>query len=872
MTPKPPRLTRGYFSCYNNPTKSRYERNWSGKVILNKKRIPNIIAVLLAVVLAVGGFPMPASAGVSDGTAMDNSFEIQYFFGPDAEHFASDDQLAKRIADAGFTIASLQTSYNYINGVPGSWGYKDEDGANALRTAIQALGDNGMKVYLKLGTISKDLVLKGEWNDTSRELVEEYLDGTFNHVIGVDVGDEPSIDFADNYAYTLEKVHGAFPNAQAYFNLFPNWAAEYQLGTGDSKETATKKHYETYLRSFFNQQNVDNGLEVFSIDFYPELVEKEDKQQTEDAYYNNLAQLLTVANEVEGAIPMNIVCLIDTYINPVNKKHIMYQINTNLAFGMKRLSYFTCIDYAVEPGYAAAKEEAALNGTTYGWGSGWLLEKDGTPTETYYLVKEANAQAQHLGSLLYSKQVVSVDKLTGEDGYRNTSFYGHSEYLNAVGQISVTNNSKSGTGLVTLFDDGTFMLTNGSPDKSTTFVMHDSALNHMECFDTDRGTWVPAGKLQQADVDLSPSEDRISLDGGAALVLRVRAGVEKNHVPGAAATCTSAQKCKICSYQFAPAKGHNIVVDEAVEATCTASGFTEGWHCTRCDYKAAQQIVSPKGHTPGEAATCITNQTCTVCSQEVSPAKGHDIVVDEAVAATCTADGLTAGEHCTRCDYKAAQQPVAATGHTAGAPVTTKATAKTGGSIVTKCACGEVLSTEVIEAASKVSLSKVAYTYTGRKVKAPKVVVKDAAGKIIPASQYKVTAPKNVKKMKNIGRYTWIVKFIGDKYKGSQKVSMEIKAKKPTIKAPTATKKAITVKWKKGKKAQVTGYQIMAATNNKFTKNKKTFTVKGYNKGSKKITKLKAKTKYYFKIRTYKTVNGVKIYSDWSGAQTIKTK
>ena len=86
------------------------------------------------------------------------------------------------------------------------------------------------------------------------------------------------------------------------------------------------------------------------------------------------------------------------------------------------------------------------------------------------------------------------------------------------------------------------------------------------------------------------------------------------------------------------------------------------------------------------------------------------------------------------------------------------------------------------------------------------------------------------------------------------------------------TKKAITVNWKKGKKAQVTGYQIMAATNNKFTKNKKTLTVKGYNKGSKKITKLKAKTKYYFKIRTYKTVNGVKIYSDWSKAKTIKTK
>ena len=76
----------------------------------------------------------------------------------------------------------------------------------------------------------------------------------------------------------------------------------------------------------------------------------------------------------------------------------------------------------------------------------------------------------------------------------------------------------------------------------------------------------------------------------------------------------------------------------------------------------------------------------------------------------------------------------------------------------------------------------------------------------------------------------------------------------------------------KEKKTQVSGYQIMAATNKEFTKNKKTVNIKGYNKVSKKITKLKAKTKYYVKIRTYKTVKGVKIYSNWSKINIVKTK
>jgi hypothetical protein len=39
-----------------------------------------------------------------------------------------------------------------------------------------------------------------------------------------------------------------------------------------------------------------------------------------------------------------------------------------------------------------------------------------------------------------------------------------------------------------------------------------------------------------------------------------------------------------------------------------------------------------------------------------------------------------------------------------------------------------------------------------------------------------------------------------------------------------------------------------------------------------KLTGLKAKTKYYVQIRTYKTVNGVKFYSAWSAKKSMKTK
>jgi hypothetical protein len=81
----------------------------------------------------------------------------------------------------------------------------------------------------------------------------------------------------------------------------------------------------------------------------------------------------------------------------------------------------------------------------------------------------------------------------------------------------------------------------------------------------------------------------------------------------------------------------------------------------------------------------------------------------------------------------------------------------------------------------------------------------------------------------------------------------------------------ITLTWKKQTK-QVTGYQIQYATDSKFTKNKTTILVKGTKKSSETITGLSGKTKYYFRIRTYKTVDGKKYYSAWSKQKKVTTK
>ena len=71
---------------------------------------------------------------------------------------------------------------------------------------------------------------------------------------------------------------------------------------------------------------------------------------------------------------------------------------------------------------------------------------------------------------------------------------------------------------------------------------------------------------------------------------------------------------------------------------------------------------------------------------------------------------------------------------------------------------------------------------------------------------------------------------------------------------------------------RIQGYQIELATNSAFTKGKVNAIAYGYSKTSKKVDGLKKGTKYYIRIRTFKSVNGVRFYSSWSKTKTATTK
>ena len=399
------------------------------------------------------------------------------------------------------------------------------------------------------------------------------------------------------------------------------------------------------------------------------------------------------------------------------------------------------------------------------------------------------------------------------------------------------------------------------------------------------------------------------------------------------ATCTESgltegSHCSVCNtvivaQKTVKAKGHTKVVDKAVEATCTKSGLTEGSHCSVCNtVMEAQKTVKAKGHTvvvdEAVEATCTKSgltegSHCSVCSevlvkQETIDKKAHSY--EEIVTQAEIGKEGSIVKTCTGCEKSSSiiipaiktvtlskttytyngktQKPTVTVMDTAGAELAedtdytvsySKGCKKVGSYTVTVNFLGNYTGSKNLtytinpKKYKSCSLSNTTYTYDGKEKK-PSVTIKASNGKNLKkGTDYTVSYSKGCK---NPGIYTVTVKFKGD-YTGnkSRTLTYTIKPKSVEISKVTAKSKGFKVKVKKG--TAISGYEIQYSTSKKFTKKTtEKVTIKATNTTSKTISKLKAKKKYYVRVRTYKTVtvNGksTKIYSSWSKVKNVTTK
>jgi hypothetical protein len=172
---------------------------------------------------------------------------------------------------------------------------------------------------------------------------------------------------------------------------------------------------------------------------------------------------------------------------------------------------------------------------------------------------------------------------------------------------------------------------------------------------------------------------------------------------------------------------------------------------------------------------------------------------------------------------------------------------------------------------------KISKIYTD-KVFALNVKLSSGNGKLTYKSSDKkvATVSKNGKvSVKGIGKARITITAAETKnYKSAKyEVTITVKPKKQKV-TLKIKKNKIVATWKKDSKAS--GYQIQCAANKKFTKNCKTIDVTQNTTTKDTFEKIKKKTKYYVRVRSYKKVkkNGKTsiIYGSWSRIKVISSK
>lgn len=175
------------------------------------------------------------------------------------------------------------------------------------------------------------------------------------------------------------------------------------------------------------------------------------------------------------------------------------------------------------------------------------------------------------------------------------------------------------------------------------------------------------------------------------------------------------------------------------------------------------------------------------------------------------------------------------------------------------------IQTEYKMSTCTVKLKYVQHVYTGKALK-PIVTVKNRYGEELARERdYTVYYNNN----QNCGKAYVVVKGKGN-YTGAKTSFFMIIPTKVTIKRLTSTKtRQIKLNWKKPG-GKVSGYIMQTALDKNFSKGVKTFQIKRGTTTSKSVPNLKKGTRYFTRVRAYKTVEGKNYRGAWSEVNSIR--
>ena len=387
-----------------------------------------------------------------------DKFVITHYWGIDSPYV--NDTQARYLRDAGFNLVMLSGGYNYSN---------HDAYVKGMGAALNKLKEHGLKAIV-VGWDLPNFETESDsvHNKNITEIVNDFKG--YTNVAEYFIGDEPaSKALFSSISKVFDYIHNNDSSRDGTMSLLPAG----QQASGDYR-----KDYLVPFAKTINTKTLSFDRYVF------------DKNGGVDKVnlYDNLEQVYYVAREY-NKIPTAIVLLTKHgEFKNLLRRDIAFEVSVSLAYGMKRISYFTySVDGISNQGFSEA-----------------MLDTDHERTTHYYDVQAVNKWLKKIGNELYDTNMIDVY------GFNESSVVNYSKYGSGI--------SASQAGLISMFDNKTYLLVNTAIQENKDNVFTFSSFDGVEYFDTFTNKWSKIGNTNNEFYAIS--DKKITIHPGYCILLR----------------------------------------------------------------------------------------------------------------------------------------------------------------------------------------------------------------------------------------------------------------------------------------------------------------------------------------------------------------
>ncbi|MGN1346650.1 MAG: hypothetical protein ACI4V1_07675 [Eubacteriales bacterium] len=369
-----------------------------------------------------------------------NTFDITYFHGPFREYITKPEVIAD-IAAAGITLVPLAADLA------------------ANRTALSLLRRYGLRAVVhdpRIGAVfaSGDLAAADE---TIRQITADYAD--FDNVAGWDITDEPNAARFPILAAIVNAFRRYSPEKETVINLFPNYASPEQLGSPDYRShleefvNVVRPHFLSYDHYHFlgreNRRQTLASLEN-AVDERERLIRlSAETTVNRGGFFENIEEVRRIA--LKYSLDAMLIVLLTEHgpYRNLTRSELLWEVNMCLAYGMRRISYFTYWEPAHDEHWQ--------------WTNA-MCDTTGRKMQHYYDVQSINREIRPAGEYLFRRRSTAVYHIgTPEPGAAAFASCGKVQKIDGD------------CGVAGFFDDGSLYLVNRDFLAPRTFRLHASA-------------------------------------------------------------------------------------------------------------------------------------------------------------------------------------------------------------------------------------------------------------------------------------------------------------------------------------------------------------------------------------------------------------